>query len=194
MNNEKTGKLILSLRKEKQMTQSQLAEVLGVSDKTISKWERGAGIPDVSLLVALSEFFKVNIDDILAGEAVDKMPETGNMKNLKFYVCPSCGNITVCTGSAEISCCGRRLEALEMTKPDEAHNVKVEVIEDEWYITSRHPMQKEHHLMFAALLTADRLQLIKQYPEWDMQIRIRKQGHGILVWCCSLHGLFYKLI
>lgn len=194
MDNEKTGKLILKLRKEKQMTQSELADVLGVSDKAVSKWERGQGIPDVSLLVALSEFFKINIDDILAGETAEKMPETGNMKNLKFYVCPSCGNITVCTGSAEISCCGRRLELLEMKKPDAEHDVKVEVIEDEWYITSEHPMQKDHHLLFAAFMTGDRLQMIKQYPEWDMQVRIRKQGHGKLVWCCNKHGLFYKLI
>ena len=131
MDNERIGKLILKLRKEKQMTQSGLADVLGVSDKAVSKWERGQGIPDVSLLVALSEFFRINIDDILAGETAEKMPETGNMKNLKFYVCPSCGNITVCTGSSEVSCCGRRLELLVMKKPDAEHDINVEVIEDE---------------------------------------------------------------
>ena len=81
-----------------------------------------------------------------------------------------------------------------MKKPDKEHDVNVEVIEDEWYITSEHPMQKDHHLLFAAFMTGDRLQMIKQYPEWDMQVRIRKQGHGKLVWCCNNHGLFYRLI
>ena len=61
MNPEKIGSLILQLRKEKNLTQKQLSEILGVSDKTVSKWERGAGCPDISLLRDISKIFNVDI-------------------------------------------------------------------------------------------------------------------------------------
>ena len=62
MNNENTGKLILRLRKENHMTQKELADAMNISDKTISKWERGLGLPDVSLLRELSEILGVNVE------------------------------------------------------------------------------------------------------------------------------------
>ena len=68
MNCDKTGKLIARLRKEKNMTQKQLADAMNISDKAISKWERGLGCPDVSLLPELSQLLGVNIEEILAGE------------------------------------------------------------------------------------------------------------------------------
>ena len=61
MDSSKVGKLIFDLRKEKNMTQKELAEALYLSDRTISKWERGVGCPDVSLLSKLSEVFGVSI-------------------------------------------------------------------------------------------------------------------------------------
>ena len=67
MDCEKTGLLLLRLRKENGMTQKQLADKMNLSDKTISKWERGKGCPDVSLLNDLSEIFGVNIEEILKG-------------------------------------------------------------------------------------------------------------------------------
>lgn len=194
MDSEKTGRLILKLRKEKHMTQSELADILGVSDKTVSKWERGQGIPDVSLLMGLSEFFKVKIEDILAGESKECVDNAGNIKKAKYYVCPICKNITVCTGDAEVSCCGRKLEAALPVKADEAHEINVSAVEDDWYIITAHPMEKDHYLMFVAFVTGDRLQFIKQYPEWDMQVRIKKRGHGILLWYCNRHGLFYMML
>ncbi len=60
MDQIKTGKFILALRKEKNLTQLQLADILGISDKTISKWERGAGLPDVSLMVPLCEALEIS--------------------------------------------------------------------------------------------------------------------------------------
>ena len=68
MDCSKVGRLILSLRQERGLTQKQLAESLGLSDRTISKWERGLGLPDVSLLRELSAVFGVNIERILAGD------------------------------------------------------------------------------------------------------------------------------
>ena len=106
MDCNKVGKLILNLRKEKNMTQKEVADKLNISDKTISKWERGLGYPDISLLSKLSNIFDINIEKILIGDLQPNEVDGGNMKRIKFYVCPNCGNITTCTGQAEISCCG----------------------------------------------------------------------------------------
>ena len=62
------GKFIQHLRKEHGMTQKQLAGEIGVSDKTISKWENGNGLPDLESLYALSSFFRISINELLAGE------------------------------------------------------------------------------------------------------------------------------
>ena len=62
MDCNKVGKLISDLRKEQKMTQKQLADALNISDKAISKWERGLGCPDVSLWQDLSQIFGVNIE------------------------------------------------------------------------------------------------------------------------------------
>lgn len=68
MNNEKFGKFIAELRKEKNMTQKDLASKLKITDKAISKWERGLGFPDIVLLKPLSEIFEVSITELLNGE------------------------------------------------------------------------------------------------------------------------------
>ncbi|MDO4876503.1 MAG: helix-turn-helix transcriptional regulator, partial [Oscillospiraceae bacterium] len=65
---EKTGQLITELRKEKGLTQKQLAEALNVTDKAVSKWERGLSFPDISMLEPISELLGVSIMEILAGE------------------------------------------------------------------------------------------------------------------------------
>ena len=68
MNVEKTGAYLASLRKGRDMTQQQVADILGVSNKTVSKWESGAGLPDIGALPALAALYGVTADDILAGE------------------------------------------------------------------------------------------------------------------------------
>ena len=68
MNMEKTGAYLASLRKGRDMTQQQVADTLGVSNKTVSKWESGAGLPDIGALPALAALYGVTADDILAGE------------------------------------------------------------------------------------------------------------------------------
>ena len=115
----KVGKLIRCLRQEKGLTQKQLADTMHLSDKTVSKWERGLGCPDVSLLADLSDILGVNVEDILDGELSPNPFVGGNMKKSRYYVCPICGNITLCTGNASVSCCGRKLEPLEPRKADD---------------------------------------------------------------------------
>ena len=116
MDYARIGTLIRNLRLEKHLTQKQLAGYLGLSDKTISKWERGLGLPDVSLIAGLSDILEVNIKDMLRGGLTENSFEGGNMKKSKFYVCPICGNVSICSGNAQISCCGRTLEPLEPQK------------------------------------------------------------------------------
>lgn len=194
MDNVKIGNLINKLRKEKGMTQLQLAEKLHISDKTVSKWERGLGCPDVSLLTDLSEVFGVDLEKLLSGQLDANEERGGNMKKLNFYVCPECGNVITAMTDAGVSCCGKKLKALEPVKASEEEKLSVEVIENDYYISSNHPMVKEHYISFVALLTGDSLTLKKQYPEWDLQVRIPGRTHGKLIWYCTDHGLFYQLV
>lgn len=187
---EKVGKLIYQLRKEMGMTQKQLAEQMHISDRTISKWERGQGCPDISLLRHLSEIFGVNIEKLLEGDLSPNSADGGNMKRVKFFVCPDCGSIMTSTGNAEISCCGRKLEPLKAAKADEAHQINVEIIEDDYYLTFDHPMVKDHYLNFFAYMDYDRVTLIRLYPEQGGEVRFPKRGRGKIVFGCSKDGLF----
>jgi len=194
MDQEKIGFLLRTLRRQKNMTQKQLAERLGLSGKTVSKWECGQGCPDLSVLPELAAILGVSMEDLLSGQLPKPELRGGNMKNLKLYVCPHCGNVITASGAPSLSCCGRVLEPLAHQKPDDAHAVTVEEVDGEWFVTSSHPMEKGHSLMFAALVTSDRTILVRQWPEWDFQVRLPKRGHGILYWYCSEHGLFRKLL
>lgn len=194
MDCEKFGTLVRTLRTEKHLTQLQLAEKLNLSDKTISKWERGLGLPDISMLPLLSQVFGVNIGGLLNGDLSLNTFVGGNMKKSKYYVCPTCGNITLCTGNAEVSCCGRKLSALEPIKAADDKKLNVEKIENEWYITSSHPMTKDDYISFVAFATGERIEIIKQYPEWNLQAYIPSRQHGMLIFYSAKLGLLYQLI
>lgn len=194
MDCSKVGMLIRRLRMEKKLTQAALAARLNLSSKTISKWERGLGCPDVTLLNALSTVLDVDISRLLEGELLPNETVGGNMKNTKYYVCPDCGSISLCTGNAEISCCGRRLNALEMVKAEPDEKLHVEIVEDEWFISSDHPMEKDNYISFVAFQTGDKVELVKQYPEWNLQLRLKKRGHGNLIWYSAVQGLRYQLL
>ena len=194
MDCKKVGKLIYELRKEKNMTQKQVAELMNISDKTISKWERGLGCPDVSLLLGLSNIFGVSIEGILSGEINLNELSGGNMKNIKFYVCDKCGNLITSTSEAAISCCGKKMEAAVAKKAEEGHKLNVESIENEFFITTEHEMKKEHYITFLAHVKGDRVQIVKQYPEWNMQFRLNQVGRGKLYFYCINHGLFYQIV
>ena len=68
MDKERTGQLITELRKEKGLTQKQLADALNVTDKAVSKWERGLSFPDISMLEPISDVLGISIMELLAGE------------------------------------------------------------------------------------------------------------------------------
>ncbi|MEZ3421030.1 MAG: helix-turn-helix domain-containing protein [Eubacterium sp.] len=79
MDSKKTGSLIAALRKEKNCTQAQLAEMLNVSNRTVSKWENGDGFPDITTLPAIAKVLGVTVDELLAGEKAPKQ-ETADFK------------------------------------------------------------------------------------------------------------------
>ena len=195
MDCSKVGKLINQLRTEKGMTQRQLADQLNISDKTISKWERGLGCPDVTLLGELSSVLGVEIEKILAGDLHPNEKDSGNMKQLKFYYCQTCGNVMTGTGNPSLSCCGRILEPLQAQNASDQHQPSVEVIDDEYFITLDHEMSKSHYISFAALVTFDSVMLVKLYPEQDAQIRMPKlRRRTVLYLYCTQHGLFKQQI
>lgn len=72
MTSKDCGKFITELRKENNLTQKDLAKKINVSDKAISRWETGKGYPDVTSLLALSEFFGVSVNELLAGKRIEK--------------------------------------------------------------------------------------------------------------------------
>ena len=116
------------------------------------------------------------------------------MKKTLFYVCPCCGNVLLATSGADISCCGRTLSPLQPLKADAAHQPRAEQVEDELYITFDHEMNKEHYISFVAVMSYDRVLLIKLYPEQSPELRIPKSRRSRLVFYCSSHGLMeYQL-
>jgi desulfoferrodoxin (superoxide reductase-like protein) len=97
-------------------------------------------------------------------------------------------------GNAVVSCCGVTLPALEAEEMDEEHPVSIENVEDEHFITVRHPMTKQHFISFLAFVTSDRIQLVKFYPEGNAETRLQLRGRGYLYYCCNRHGLFRRKV
>ena len=194
MNTYVTGTTIRQLRESRGMTQAELAEKIGISSKTVSKWETAKGLPDITLLQPLSQALGISVIELMNGQSVSNRNVSANLMRGKFHVCPVCGNIIHSTGDALVSCCGITLPALEAEEPEDDHPLTVEAVEDEHFITVRHPMTKEHFISFAAFVTCDRLQLVKLYPEGEAQTRMQLRGRGFLYYYCNRHGLFRKRI
>ena len=192
MNTYVTGTTIKQLREKRNMTQNELAEKIGVSSKTVSKWETGKGLPDISLLQPLAQALGISVIELMNGEHIINKNVSGNMLRSKFYVCPICGNILHTTGETLISCCGITLPALEAEEPEENHSITIEPVEDEHFITVHHPMTKDHYISFLAHVTSDKLQMVKLYPEGEAQTRLQLRGRGYLYCYCNQHGLFRK--
>ena len=194
MNNYVTGGAIKALREARNLTQAELADKIGVSSKTVSKWETAKGLPDITLLQPLASALGVSVIELMNGQPIANHNVSGNMLRSKFYVCPICGNIIHTTGAALISCCGITLPALEAEEPDEDHGVTIERVEDEHFITVPHSMTKGHFISFIASVTSDRLQMVKLYPEGNAETRLQLRGRGYLYYYCNQHGLFRKKI
>lgn len=194
MNQSEIGALIRDLRAQKGLTQRHIAQQLGVTEQAVSRWERGIGLPDPALIRDLAQALGVNADTLLSGRIAENDKDVGNMKKTKFYVCPVCGNILTSAADAQITCCGRSLAPLASQKADAEDKLNVEIIEDEYYISSDHEMTRDHFVSFVALLTGDTLILRRLYPEWNLSARLPRMPYGTLIWYCTRHGLMYQYI
>lgn len=189
-----TGRLLTRLRKELGLTQKELGERLQVSDRTISKWERGVGLPDVFLLKEIAKVFGVEIEGILTGELFEQEKNGGNMKKMTFFVCDHCGSIYWGTGKGEFTCCGRKQSALIAQKMEGCHEAKIEEMDGEWYVSFDHEMSKEHFITFVAWVNIDRVTVVRLYPEQSGAVRLPKGRRGTLYLGCSQDGLFEKIV
>lgn len=195
MDNKKIGQLILSLRKEKGLTQKQLADMLGVGDKAVSKWECGGGCPDISLWGALSDILGADMKKLLDGELYPNKPSNGNISKTSFYVCPNCNNILTSTGNTSVTCCGRRLSPLKPVSISNDENISISKMDGGIYVKLLHPMDKVHHIMFMALLSGNQLILNRLYPEQNAETEFPGfSPNRTLYYYCTEHGLFYAPI
>ena len=185
-----TGAVVRKLRENKKMTQEELAEKVFVSSKAVSKWETGQGFPDVSLIEPLAKALDISVIELLSGEDIKNCNRSANMIRGKFYVCPVCGNVIHASGEAVVSCCGITLPPLEPEACDEKHQIKVETVEDEYYVTVDHPMTKDHYISFLAAVSDQGVQLVKLYPEGPCETRFRKYCIRKMYAYCNRHGLF----
>lgn len=194
MNNYVTGKIIKELREKEQITQMELANMIGVSDKAISKWETGKGLPDIALIEPLSKALKVSVIELMNGEYIINQNQSSNMLKSNFSVCPICGNIIHTMGENINFCCGMNLPIIETESENEKHIINCKTIENEYYISIKHDMTKEHYISFIAYITNDRCEIVKLYPEQTAEARFLKRGKGLIYIYCNKDGLIRKIL
>lgn len=190
MNQYVTGAVIKQLREKNDLTQLQLAEKLGVTDKTVSKWETGKGYPDITLLEPIAEAFRISVTELISGNTIHNENVSANMMRSKFYVCPVCGNAIHTMGEAVVQCHGVHLLPEDPEPTDEQHMVFIERVEDEYYVRIDHEMTKEHYISFISALSSDGVQMIKLYPEGNPEARFKIRGVKKIVFFCNHDGLF----
>ena len=190
MNQYVTGAMIKQLRENKHLTQAELADMLHVSDKTVSKWENGKGYPDIALLDPIARVFGISVAELLSGRIINNVNVSANMMRSYFYVCPVCGNVLHTMGEAAISCHGVALTPAQAEPSDEAHRIRVDVVEDEYFVSIEHAMTKQHYISFMAALSPDRIQMVKLYPEGNAEARFQLRGVKQILFYCNQDGLF----
>lgn len=190
MNQYVTGTAIKELREKNKMTQLRLAEKLGVSDKTVSKWETAKGYPDITLLEPIAKALKVSVTELISGSTIHNANVSANMMKSKFYVCPVCGNVIHTMGEVAIHCHGILLTPLEAEPTDERHMIFIERVEDEYYVRIDHSMAKEHYISFVAAASSDDMQMVKLYPEGNAEARFKLRGVRRIFFYCNRDGLF----
>ena len=190
MNNYVTGATIRSRRETKGLTQEELAARIHVSAKTVSKWETGKGFPDISLLEPLALALGISVIELLSGCTVSNRNRSANMLRGVLYVCPVCGNIIRTTGEVVVSCCGITIPPQEVEEDDPDHEIHIELVEDEYFVTVQHPMTKDHFISFLMAVSDQGNQFVKLYPEGNAEARFKINGVKTLYAYCNRHGLF----
>ena len=179
MNAEKTGNLIRSLRIKKGLTQKELAHMICVTDKAVCKWEKGRDCPNITLISQLSKVLEVDIQSILQGY-LDKNKKIGeNMNHLKFYKCPTCGNLVTSIKSVELSCCGNKLSPVSaQTRSDPEYQPVIQEFDGQYSIKFNHPMTKSNYISQVIVVRYDQIMTVNLYAESEAIITI-PQVRGI---------------
>ena len=185
-----TGATIRRLREERKLKQEELADRIFVSSKTVSKWETGQGLPDITLLEPLAKALGISVLELFSGDEVRNRNRSADILKTQFYVCPVCGNVIRADGQAVISCCGVTLPPLTAEEPDEAHAIRTQRAEDEYYVTAEHPMTREHYISFLAAVSDNTVQFVKLYPQGGAEARFKIGRVKYLYAYCNRHGLF----
>ena len=147
---------------------------MSVSAKTISKWETAKGYPDITLLESIANALSVSVTELISGNTIVNSNVSANMLRSHFYVCPVCGNIVHSMGETVIQCHGLQLQ-----------------VEDEYYVQIEHDMTKQHYISFIAAVSADRIQMVKLYPQGNAEARFKMNGVKKIYLYCNRSGLFY---
>ena len=190
IDNYVTGAQIKNLRENKKLTQEELAQKINVTAKAVSKWETGKGFPDISLLEPLAAALGISVIELLSGSCVRNQNKNANIAKSKFYVCPVCGNVITSTGEAVISCCGITLPPQDAEEQDDEHKIKMEISEDEYFVSLDHPMTKEHYISFIAAVSDKGIQFEKLYPEGPCEARFKISRVKKIFVYCNKDGLF----
>lgn len=185
-----TGSMIRRLREEKQMTQEQLADILHVSSKAVSKWETGQGFPDITLLEPIANALDISMIELLSGQQILNRNRSSNMLNSLCYVCPVCGNGILAMGEAVISCCGITLPPVLSEEPDAEHAIDISIVEDEYFVTVDHPMTRDHYITCLTALSDRGVQFVKLYPEEHAEARFKMSRVKWIHAYCNKHGMF----
>jgi len=186
-----TGSIIKTLRLKKGLTQKELADRINISEKAISKWETGKGLPDISLLESLAKALDISVVELFNGEEIINSNKTANMLKLKFYVCPICGNVITSIGEGVFSCCGNNLIIQEAEVDDD---LGIEKMDGGLFVHKKYEMTKENYISFFAYVSSDKFQFVKMYPEQNAEVMFRSVGHGIIYYYNNKEGLFKKRI
>lgn len=194
MDHVKIGKLIAQLRKERGLTQKNMADALNISNKTVSKWECGLGAPDISLWSDLSTILGADIHDLMEGEMTINQANSGNMSKVRFYVCPTCQNMMVSTGGSSNFCCSRKLEQVEVTQDYKGPALNVDIVDIEYSIIINHEMTRDHYILFTAYVKGDRMILNRLYPEQEAMVRLPYMRGGEFYIYCTQDGLSRHLL
>ena len=144
------------------------------------------GCSNISLITELSDILGVDTRKLLDGDMTPNGCVAGNMKNTRYYVVAICNNISLCTGNAELSCGGNNLTAQVMKKAGKNEKLSVQVIEEDWYITSAKTKTKRYYISFVAFATVDSINLSKQYLEWESKCAYPQKR------ICSVDSVLYR--
>ena len=170
MNQYITGTAIRNLREQRKMTQLQLAEILGVSEKTVSKWETMRGLPDITLLEPISDAFGISVPELISGYQIKNANVSANMMRSKFYICPVCGNVIHSMGEAVVHCHGIQLLPAEAEQTDEHHMIFIErqnMAEREKLFAEADAKDKEYENAQKALKLLNEERQYSEFFKWN---------------------------